>query len=296
MITKDHKDLSLRQQCGLLGLNRSTLYYKPVLCDETELANEVHELWLEMPFYGYRRITAELSSRGYRVNHKRIQRIMREMNLQALYPRPKTSVSSSEHKIYPYLLKDLEVTRPNQVWATDITYIKMRKGFVYMVALIDIYSRYIVSWRLSTTLDTSFCLEMLEDALGLHGAPDILNTDQGCQFTSQGWVDRVTQAGIRVSMDGKGRWVDNVYIERFWRTLKHEHVLLHAFETPKEARVSIGGYIEVYNNRRRHQALDYKRPADVWKKQSKAQISLMDSLENALRFPPCPQALQPQLS
>ena len=264
MIEMKHESLSVRRQCSLLRVNRSTLYYEAVdVAEDTRLANEIHELWLEMPFYGYRRITAELRRRGYKINSKRVLRLMREMNVQALYPRPKTTIRAAKDQVYPYLLKELEIDRPNQVWATDITYIKMPVGFAYLVALIDVHSRYIISWRLSNTMDTHFCLEMLEEALS-QACPEILNTDQGSQFTSHDWITRVKGAGILVSMDGKGRWVDNVIIERFWRTLKHEHVLLHSFEDLRQARRSIGNFIDLYNHRRLHQSLGYRPPAEVY--------------------------------
>lgn len=184
MIRLNHKSLSVRRQCSLLQVNRSTLYYESADADEDiSLANEIHELWLEMPFYGYRRVTAELRRRGYEINQKRVLRIMREMNVQALYPRPKTTIRSTKNSVYPYLLNGLEINRPNQVWATDITYIKMPVGFAYLVALIDVHSRYVVAWRLSNTMDTHFCLEMLDEALS-YACPEIINTDQGSQFTS----------------------------------------------------------------------------------------------------------------
>lgn len=264
MLERDHESLSLRQQCALMGINRSTFYYEAVVSpQDTVLTNEIHEIWTEMPFYGYRRITAEFRRRGYGVNTKRILRLMREANIQALYPRPKTTIGSAQSQIYPYLLRDLEITRPNHVWTTDITYLKMPVGFAYLVALIDVYSRYILSWRLSNTMDTHFCLEMLDEAL-LGKRPDILNTDQGSQFTSHDWIARVKGAGICVSMDGKGRWADNIIIERFWRTLKHEHFLLHSFETLRHARQSLDDFIKLYNFRRLHQSLKYQTPAEVY--------------------------------
>ena len=303
MIEKSHKSLSVRKQCSLLDLNRSTLYYEAVEGpDDTALANEIHELWMEMPFYGYRRIAAALRRRGYCINEKRVLRLMREMNVQALYPRPKTTIRSAKDAVYPYLLKELEITRPNQVWATDITYIKMPVGFAYLVALIDVYSRYIVSWRLSNTMDTHFCLEMLDEAL-CYACPEILNTDQGSQFTSGDWIGRLQSSGVLVSMDGKGRWVDNIIIERFWRTLKHEHVLLHSFGDLRQARQSIREFIKLYNFRRLHQSLGYQTPAEVyghWTTQSaqipeKAQFSRPDGYVDNLtsKLPTYPQA-QPQ--
>ncbi|MBT5389595.1 MAG: IS3 family transposase [Alphaproteobacteria bacterium] len=257
--------LSVRQQCQILSVNRSTLYYKPQNVSDakdTSLSNDIHQLWLEMPFYGYRRITHELRRQDHDINEKKVLRLMREMNIQALYPKPRTTIRDTGHKLYPYLLKGLEVTAPNQVWATDITYLKLSSGFGYLVALIDVYSRYIIAWRVSNTMDTFFCLEMLEEALA-YGSPEILNTDQGSQFTSKDWITRVEEAGVKVSMDGKGRWVDNVIIERFWRSLKHEHFLLHSFDNLAKVRQSLKEYIALYNHRRLHQSLGYKTPADV---------------------------------
>lgn len=300
MIDHQHKDLSIRGQCELLSVPRSTFYYKPnCMRDDTELANKIHDLWLDMPFYGYRRITAELRRQGSCMNGKRVIRVMREMNIQALYPRPRTTIRNESHKIYPYLLGDLTINAPNQVWATDITYLKLPSGFVYLVALIDLHSRYIVSWRLSNTMDTHFCLEMLRDALR-RGKPGVLNTDQGSQFTSEAWIKCVQDAGIKVSMDGKGRWVDNVIIERFWRTLKHEHVLLHSFESVVHLRRSIGQYISTYNYRRLHQSLGYKTPAEVYGVEKLALYNppalesdgYVDNLTS--KFPTYPQAQQHQ--
>jgi putative transposase len=264
MIDAQHPELSIRRQCGLLVVNRSNIYYEPAPTrDDTELANEIHELWLEMPFYGYRRIAAELKRRGHAINHKRVSTLMHDMNIAALYPKPKTTIALPEHKIYPYLLRDMPIVRPNQVWSTDITYIRMISGFVYLVALIDIYSRFVLSWRLSNTLDKNFCLDMLEYGLA-KGKPDILNTDQGCQFTSTAWTSMVEQNGVQVSMDGRGRWADNIYIERFWRTLKHEHVFLYSFDSVVNIKQSLGDFIETYNTKRLHQSLGYKTPAEVY--------------------------------
>jgi putative transposase len=265
MIDRKHEHLSIRRQCAALGIWRSNVYYcAEVRSDESILANEIHEIWLDMPQYGYRKITAELQKRSHKVNRKRVLRMMRDMCIQALYPKPKTTKINSEHKKYPYLLRDLKITGPNHVWATDITYIRLPSGFVYLVVIIDIYSRFIVSWSLSTTLETDFCLESLNAALKNGKKPKILNTDQGVQFTSIMWIQTVEGNGIKVSMDGIRRWVDNVFVERFWRTVKHEHILLHAFETIKEARKSIGQFIDVYNHKRLHQSLGYRTPAEVY--------------------------------
>jgi putative transposase len=266
MVDSSHESLSMRRQCALLGIWRSRIYYKPIPDpDESILANEIHEIWLAIPFYGYRRITAELQRRGYDVNHKRIARIMKSMHIQALYPRPKTTTRNPDHKIYPYLLRDLEIIGPNHVWATDITYIRMPEGFMYLVALIDLHSRFIIGWNLSNSLDASFCEEVLKTAL-VNGKPVIINTDQGSQFTGTKWIELVEEYEIKVSMDGRGRWADNIFIERFWRSLKHEHILLHEFETVGQLRASIEHYIDIYNNRRLHQSLGYKTPAEVYYK------------------------------
>jgi putative transposase len=270
MIDKQHKKLSLRRQCILLDVCRSNVYYKPTI-DENEswLANTIHDLWLEMPFYGYRSITAELQRQGLNINRKKVLRIMREMRLQALYPKPKTTVHNPSHKIYPYLLRDLKITHPNQVWATDITYIKTPNGFMNLIAIIDVYSRFVLSWRLSNTLDTQFCEDALKEALAC-GKPEIMNTDQGCQFTSMAWINLVEGNEIKVSMDGRGRWADNVFIERFWRTLKYEHVFIHSFESVLELKASIGSFIKIYNYKRLHQSLGYNTPDEVY--QSKKRL------------------------
>lgn len=264
MIVPACKDLSIRKQCEILGITRSNLYYESIArSDESVLANEILDLWFEWPQYGYRKITAALRRDGYEVNHKRVLRIMQDMNIQAMYPKPKTSCRFQDNRIYPYLLRNVEIVRPNQVWGTDITYIKMPIGFMYLIALIDWYSRYVVGWRFSNRPDTESCEEMLIDALKL-GRPEILNTDQGCQYTSNSWINLVEKNGIRVSMDGKGRWADNVIVERFWRTLKYEHVLLHEFETVPDAQFSIGSFIDRYNYKRLHQSLEYRPPAEVY--------------------------------
>jgi putative transposase len=264
MVDGEHLLLSIRQQCSLLSIGRSNVYYQPIAkSDESLLANEIHEIAQEIPAYGYRKITAELQKRGHNINHKKVSRIMREMCIQTIYRKPKTTVHNPDHKIYPYLLRNVQIERPNQAWCTDITYIKTPNGFMYLVALMDIHSRFILSWRLSNTLDTQFCLDMLKHGLN-QGKPEILNTDQGCQFTSIAWTGMVEENGIKVSIDGRGRWVDNVYIERFWRTLKHEHVLLHSYENVIELKGSVARFIEQYNFKRLHQSLGYKTPSEVY--------------------------------
>lgn len=264
MVDRTHSNLSIREQCELLGMPRSAVYYKERVNGEDALfANLISEIWLEQPYYGYRKITQELQRRDYDINHKRVLRLMQEAKIQAMYPRPNTSMRNERHKVYPYLLDGLVISRVNQVWATDITYIKTAAGWMYLGALIDMYSRYIVDWRLSNTLEVAFCLDMLEHAFAI-GKPDILNTDQGTQYTSESWVKMVGDNGVKISMDGKGRWADNIIIERFWRSLKHERVLLDVFDTVVDLKQSIRGYIYVYNNKRLHQNLDYKTPAEIY--------------------------------
>ena len=219
--------------------------------------------YLATPYYGARKIAAWLKSQGHLVNRKRVRRLMCLMRLKAIYRRPRTSKPVPDHKIYPYLLSGLKITRPNQVWAADITYIPMKRGFLYLVAIIDWYSRYVLSWRLSNTLDASFCVEALEEALR-KGRPDIFNTDQGAQFTSEAFTELLEQHGVRISMDGKGRYSDNLFIERLWRTLKYEEVYLKAYQDGREARTGIGDYFRFYNTERPHQALGYRTPAEVF--------------------------------
>jgi len=256
-------NLSLARQCEILSLPRSSFYYKASSRNsDSWLMNEIQELWMKCPFYGYRRITAVLNRDGYAVNRKRIQRLMRAMKLQAIYPK-QTSMSNKQHLKYPYLLGELDITRPNHVWSTDLTYLKMKKGFLYLVALIDVFSRYILSWELSISMDTEFCISMLESALSKN-SPKIINTDQGSQFTSKVWIERLQQSKIEISMDGKGRCLDNVYIERFWRSLKQEEVYLKPYENACEAREGIRKYIKFYNHQRPHQSLGYKTPAEIY--------------------------------
>jgi len=264
MIDPTNSQLSVREQCVLIKLARSTVYYKErINASDALFANIISEVWQEMPYYGYRRITAELHRRNYDINHKRVLRLMREAKIQAMYPRPNTSKRNEGHKIYPYLLCGLPISRPNQVWATDITYIKVGSGWMYLVALIDLYSGHIVAWRLSNTLETLFCLDMLDDALTI-GKPEILNTDQGSQYTSDAWIKMVEDNGIKVSMDGKGRYADNIIMERFWRSLKHESILLFVYDTVQELKRAIESYIYTYNNKRLHQNLGYKTPTEVY--------------------------------
>ncbi len=254
------------RRCELLDVARSTAYYRPEPFSEEdlELMRLIDEIHLQWPFYGSRRIRDELQGGGHRVNRKRVQRLMRQMGLRALYPRRRTSQPGKGHKIYPYLLRDVSVERANQVWASDICYIPMAKGFMYLVAIMDWHSRRVLSWRVSNTLDTEFCIEALEEALRRFGAPEIFNTDQGAQFTSEAFTGVLKDNGVDISMDGKGRWVDNVFVERLWRSVKYEDVYLRAYETPTELRAGLGRYFEFYNTRRRHSALDRLTPNAVY--------------------------------
>jgi len=254
------------QRCELLAVARTTAYYQsePVSQEDLQLMRLIDEIHLKYPFYGSRRIGDELKDRGHRVNRKRIQRLMRQMGLQALYPRRRTSQPGKGHKIYPYLLRDLVINHPNQVWATDICYIPMAKGFMYLVAIMDWHSRRVLSWRISNTLDSDFCIEALQEAIERYGTPEIFNTDQGAQFTSEAFTGVLKDHGIAISMDGKGRWLDNVFVERLWRSVKYEDVYLHAYETPAQLRSGLAGYFDLYNTRRRHSALDRRTPDAVY--------------------------------
>ncbi|MFK7997129.1 MAG: IS3 family transposase [Granulosicoccus sp.] len=259
--------LSISRQCQLLNLARSTYYYvpEPVSDEELELMKLIDQCYLKLPFCGTRRIKDWLlDNHGLLVNRKRIQRLRRLLAIETLYPKRNLSLANHQHKIYRYLLKDLAINRPNQVWATDITYVPMAKGFVYLVAVMDWYSRCVLSWRLSTTMDTDFCVEALEEAIEKHGCPEIFNTDQGSQFTSDDFTDVLKRNDIRISMDGKGRWVDNVFVERLWRSVKYEEVYLKAYDTVADAKRSLGEYFEFYNTKRRHQSLSKQTPESVY--------------------------------
>jgi putative transposase len=264
MIELDHTELSLRRQCQLLGLNRSTWYYQPAgeSADNLQLMRLIDEQYLRTPFYGWPRMSAYLRRAGYEVNHKRVQRLMHKMGLQAIYPKPKTSLTGKGHTIYPYLLRGLEIVRPNQVWSTDITYVPMRQGFMYLVAVMDWFSRYVLTWQLSNTLDNYFCLEALQQALQ-KGQPEIFNTDQGAQFTADAYTDCLVRTGIQISMDGRGRALDNIFIERLWRSVKYEDIYLKDYAAVPELEAGLAGYFRFYNDERPHQSLDYRTPAEV---------------------------------
>ena len=265
MLEHENADLSVRKQCELLSIPRSTLYYHTIKgnSNKKKLMNKIDEMLTKYPFFGYRRVTAMLKREGWLVNRKRIYRLMGEMGLQAIYPKPKTTLRNKEHNVYPYLLKQVAITKSNQVWATDITYIRTRDGFVYLVAIMDWYSRYILSWDISSSLETSFCIKTLEKAL-LKGKPAIFNSDQGCQFTSKEFTNILKQEGIRISMVGKGRCMDNIFTERFWRSVKYEDMYLKEYVSHSHAEREIHEYIKFYNNQRPHQSLQYKTPEEVY--------------------------------
>ena len=266
MIEADHPRLSVARQCALVSISRSAFYYRPA--GETPLTlalmRLIDEVFLETPWYGSRQMARHLRRQGYTVGRKRVRRLMARMGLAAIYQQPRTTVPHPEHRTYPYLLRGLRIERPDQVWCSDITYIPMRRGFLYLVAVMDWATRKLLSWRLSNTLEAEFCIAALEEALARYGRPDIFNTDQGSQFTSPRFVEVLTGAGVRVSMDGRGRWMDNVFIERLWRSLKYECVYLHAFETGSELRAGLTRWIGYYNGQRPHSALAGRTPDEAY--------------------------------
>ncbi len=262
----DDPDLSLRRQCALLSLARSGVHRKPRPANDNDLAltRRLDELFTNWLFFGSRRMAAKLRAEGQAVNRKRVQRLMRQMGIAALGPKPRTTIPVPGHKIFPYLLRDTVIDRPSQVWAADITYIPIGRGFLYLVAIMDWASRAVLAWRLSNTMDTSFCLSALEEALARFGKPEIFNTDQGSQFTSVAFTDMLRAAGIKVSMDGRGRWMDNVFIERLWRSLKHEGIYLKGYPDGHQARAGIASWVSFYNLQRPHQALGDRAPMEAW--------------------------------
>jgi putative transposase len=264
--TTEASDPSVRRRCELLGISRSGLYYEPAEPDaeELEVMRRIDQIHLEHPFYGSRSIARELKGVGEPVNRKRIQRLMRLMGIESCAPKPQTSKPAPEHPVYPYLLRGLTITRPNQVWASDITYIPLAQGFAYLVAIMDWHSRRVLSWRVSNTMDPRFCVEALEEALEHFGQPEIFNTDQGSQFTASDFTDVLLALGIKISMDGKGRYLDNIFVERLWRSLKYEEVYLYPYDCVAEARERIGRYFEFYNERRQHTALGHQTPASFY--------------------------------
>ena len=265
LIEPEHPQLSLRRQCALLGLARSGVYYQPVgdRAEDLQLMRLLDAQYTETPFYGVRRMTAWLRDQGYAVNPKHTRRLLRQMGLEAIYPKPRLSQSAAGHAIYPYLLRGVTIGRVNQVWSADITYLRLASGFVYLVAVIDWFSRYVLSWAVSITMDVAFCVEALDQALS-QGQPEIFNTDQGAQFTSVAFTERLQKGGVRISMDGRGRALDNVFVERLWRSVKYEEVYVRDYQSAWDARRSLARYFAFYNGERLHQALGYRTPATVY--------------------------------
>ena len=257
--------LSVRQQCTLLGLSRRGLYYRPLgeSAENLRFMRLIDETYTQRPFYGVRKMTAHLRRGDHAVNPKRVRRLMRQMGLEAIYPKKRLSLAAEGHKRYPYLLRDLLIERPDQVWCADITYLRLRRGFLYLVAVMDWHSRYVLSWELSGSLEADFCLQALEEALH-RGPPQIFNTDQGVQFTCEAFTGALEVQGVRISMDGRGRCYDNIFVERLWRTVKYEEVYLRDYADPVEARQGLKAYFRFYNEQRPHQALEYRTPAEVY--------------------------------
>jgi putative transposase len=298
LVERDNGVVSIRRQCELLGIARSGLYRLPAAANDNDLVlmQRIDELFTTWPFLGSRRMTTLLRAQGHAVNRKRIRRLMREMGIVALGPKPCLSKPSPGHKIYPYLLRGLAIDRPNQVWCADITYIPIGRGFLYLVAIMDWASRAVLSWRLSNTMDGSFCVSALEEALARFGKPDIFNTDQGSQFTSAAFTGTLAAAGVRISMDGRGRWMDNVFIERLWRSLKYEDIYLKGYAGGREAKAGIASWITFYNGRRPHQALGNRTPMAVWRQGMTGPFgtAAVDMLDNVRALSTCPQPQQQQ--
>jgi len=266
MIEPNLPGLSVGKQCALLSISRSSFYYEPKGESEMnlDLMRVIDKQFLETPFYGVRQMTWHLRNEDHLVNEKRIRRLMRLMGLMPIYQKPNTSKAAKGHKIYPYLLRGLRVGRPNQVWCADITYLPMRRGFLYLVAIMDWYTRKVLAWRISNTLEAEFCVDALNEAIHKFGPPEIMNTDQGSQFTSFAWTDRLRRSAVRISMDGKGRFLDNIFVERLWRSLKYECIYLHAWESGSEAKAGVRKWMEFYNHKRPHSALGGRPPAVVY--------------------------------
>ena len=283
MLEPTHPQLSIRQQASILNICRSTIYYSPLLSKTSEVANLIKEIYLASDCrYGYRKVAAELNHQGYTINHKKVLRIMQDIGIQGLYPRKfKNTSLKTSHKIYPYLLEELEITRPNQVWATDITYIALQNRFMYFIAIIDLYSRYIVAHELSANLEASFCIETLKMALTV-AIPHIFNTDQGTQFTSLGFIEVLQQYSIQISMDHKGRCFDNIFAERLWRTVKQEAVYYYRPETVKDLEICLVNFVNWYNHQRLHQSLNYQTPARVY---FDSLTRPVDMMEKSATFP-----------
>jgi len=266
LIDREHSRISINRQCALLKVSKGALYYEPKVIDPYNLIlmDLIDEQHTKTPFYGSRRLTVYLKKvKGHHVNRKRIQRLMKLMRIAAVYPKPKTTNRDKEHKIYPYLLRDVEIVRPDQVWSTDITYIRVGKGFVYLTTIIDWYSRYVLSWKLSNTLENTFCIEALEESLG-YSKPEIFNTDQGSQYTASNFLKPLIARDIKISMDSKGRALDNIFVERLWRSVKYEEVYLNEYKTMRDTYKSLKNYFEFYNDKRFHQSLNYKVPRECY--------------------------------
>jgi putative transposase len=267
MIDRSVKKPSLHRQCQIFDINRSSVYYRarPVGAENLKIMRLIDEQYLKTPFAGSRSMRNFLRRMGYKINRKRVQRLMRLMGLEAIYPKPRTSRPHPAHKIYPYLLRNVTIERPNQVWATDITYVPMSRGHMYLVAIMDWQSRKVLSWRVSNTMDTDFCIDALNEALSRYGAPEIFNTDQGAQFTSTSFIDVLKSHNVAISMDGRGRAQDNIFIERLWWTVKHQYLYLHAFDTGSQLRAGLRYWFDFYNRARPHQALDDRTPDEVYR-------------------------------
>ena len=293
LLDRNHGQISIRRQCTLLGVARSGVYRPPRPANDNDvtLMRRIDELFTAWPFLGSRRMTAMLKAEELQVNRKRVQRLVRKMGIAALGPKPNTTKPAPGHKIYPYLLRNMTIDRPNQVWAADITYLPIGRGFLYLVAIIDWASRAVLAWRLSNTIDVSFCVAALEEALAKYGTPEIFNTDQGSQFTSTAFTGALAGAGIKISMDGRGRWMDNVFIERLWRSLKHEDLYLKGYADGGEAKAGIASWIAFYNHQRLHQALSYRTPMAVWRERMQA-AKAVDMVDNAGALTTCPQRQQ----
>lgn len=266
MIERESPDLSVRHQCQLLDLSRSGLYTekKEISQEDKNFLDLLDEIFLEFPYYGSRRLTKELNRRGYKVGRSKVRGLMRKACIEAIYPKKRLSIPNKEHKVYPYLLRGVKMDRPNKVWAADITYIRMERGFVYLVATIDHFSRYILSWKISNTLDVGFCRDALNEAIEKFGVPEYFNTDQGSQFTSREFIGILKKHKIKISMDGRGRAMDNIFIERFWRSLKYEEVYLKSYSNVIDCKSNLNEYFNKYNERRLHQSLGYLTPLEVY--------------------------------
>jgi putative transposase len=299
LIDRNQREPSIRRQCGLLGVARSGVYRQASPANDNDLAlmRQLDELFTAWPFLGSRRMAAMLRAAGHAINRKRVQRLMRKMGIAALGPKPRTTKPAPGHKIFPYLLRNVTIDRPNHVWASDITYIPIGRGFLYLVAVIDWASRAVLAWRLSNTMDTAFCVSALEEALARFGKPEIFNTDQGSQFTSTAFTGTLAAGGVKISMDGRGRWIDNVFIERLWRSLKYEDIYLKGYADGREAKAGITQWITFYNQRRPHQALANRTPMATWRDGvtgtlGEGTVDMTLRLDNAGALPTSPQSPQ----